>query len=300
VAALRPPDGPALSGLLALASGTPLAVVLLSGGHPFLVGPGLTLGLAVLAAGGTIQVIRRRLGPIALLWGIAGWVLPLALPVCAEMLGRRLAPGGARGLHDIAVLAVWGIPLLYGLGGILARAARESSGPQVALVFAAFPTIAGLLLAGLILQPAFTSLPWRNRKIGVEITQTHWSGAGLVVEAVLDTSRGLRADVRAADDLGAACHISQPSRSYFVNARIEWLDRTLRPPIVPGRYRLRMTCPELPTEAVRDGAVEIRLDLTRASEWGGRDSLREFRFRVPAPGNPGSEASPLSDGSGAL
>jgi hypothetical protein len=283
MAALRPPDGPTLSALLALASGTALSIVLLSGSHPYLIGPSLTLGLAVLVLGGTVQVVRRRLGPIALLWGTAAWVLPLAMPVGAEILGRRLVRGEAVGLHDIALLVAWSVPFLYALGAVLARAAREGSGREVALVFAALPTVVGVLLAGVIVQQALTSLTWRNRKIGVEITETRWSGPGLVVEAVLDSSRGNAADVRAADDLGAACYVSQPNRSYFVNAQIEWLDRSLRPPIEPGRYRLRLTWPELPTEAVRNGAVEIRLDLTRASEWGGRDSLREFRFRVPAP-----------------
>ncbi len=285
MAAPRPPDGPTLSALLAWASGTALAVVLLAGGHPYVIGWSLTLGLAVLALGATVQVIRRRLGPLALLRGIAAWILPLALPVGAEILGRRLVPGEAIGIHDAALLIAWSIPFLYALGAVLARAACEGSAREVGLVFAALPTVAGVLLAGVILQQALTSLTWRNRKISVEITETRWSGAGLVVEAVLDSSRGHPADVRAADDLGAACYVSQPNRSYFVNARIEWLDRSLRSPIEPGRYRLRLTWPELPTEAVRDGAVEIRLDLTRASQRGGRDSLREFRFRVPAPEN---------------
>jgi hypothetical protein len=283
VAAPRPPDGPILSALLAWASGTALAVALLSGGHPYLIGWSLTLGLAVLALGAAIQVIRRRLGPLALLWGIAAWVFPLASPLGAEILGRRLVPGEAIGLYDVALLVAWSIPVFYALGAVLARAAREGSGREVAFVFAALPTIAGVLLTGVILQQALTSLTWRNRKISVEITETRWSGARLVVDAVLDSSLGNPADVRAADDLGAACFVSQPNRSYFVNARIEWIDRSLRPPIDPGRYRLRLTWPDLPTEAVRDGAVEIRLDLTRASARGGRDSLRRFTFRVPAP-----------------
>src|SRR5262249_9259692 len=96
----RPPDGPALATLLTLAAGAAVAVVLLSGGHPYLTGLSLTLGLGVIALGGTIQAFRRRLGPIALLWGIVAWVFPLALPVCAESLGRRLVPGEGTGLHD--------------------------------------------------------------------------------------------------------------------------------------------------------------------------------------------------------